>query len=465
MESAPFELHLFVSLAVILGAALVALIVDYLKGNNEHLRERNIELRVRQEELEKRGPADPWQWFQQRMQPTRLQHRTASWLNGAATEAAERQAPSTAMHAARGMSETRQEETATAQPAEALMSPRRARAEQQSEEVRTEVWLREQWVSGQPGPFREESQEVQTQVRSQASPLLEQVIAVTPSRLGAAPEPLSAESVVLPDPVTEVPPDPVFPVAKVEEPQGDSLSLLRPLIEAQAGTSVISRPLLEPDASPFSFHTVDRKPERPAREASEPRLVETREAGEAPVAPAAPQLPAQVADEPEIRHAPELGLPAGFHERSAAVRLIEQGTPVTGLVVAIGILDFDRIRENAGRAGLEELMRSVTSLIRSLPGEGDFGARTAEDEFILAYRIADAAAQQRITNRIAERLWDFQLRSLGGLSVMFRWGALEVRALPLGESIGEACERMRQTRRSRKTISMDSAAARRRASA
>jgi hypothetical protein len=47
-----FEVQVFVSLIVVLGVAMVALICDYLKGSNERLRERNAELRARQEELE-----------------------------------------------------------------------------------------------------------------------------------------------------------------------------------------------------------------------------------------------------------------------------------------------------------------------------------------------------------------------------------------------------------------------------
>ena len=55
MDIGAFELQIFVSLVVVLGAAFVALVCDYLKGNNEQLRERNIELRVRREE--QGGPA------------------------------------------------------------------------------------------------------------------------------------------------------------------------------------------------------------------------------------------------------------------------------------------------------------------------------------------------------------------------------------------------------------------------
>ncbi len=52
--SATVQLQIFVSLVVVLGAAFVALVCDFLKGNNEHLREQNRELRARKEEAERR---------------------------------------------------------------------------------------------------------------------------------------------------------------------------------------------------------------------------------------------------------------------------------------------------------------------------------------------------------------------------------------------------------------------------
>ena len=59
MDLGSLELQIFVSLTVVLGAAFVALVCDYLKGNNEQLREHNIELRVRKEEQERRMVVDP----------------------------------------------------------------------------------------------------------------------------------------------------------------------------------------------------------------------------------------------------------------------------------------------------------------------------------------------------------------------------------------------------------------------
>ena len=57
MELGQYQLQIFVSLVVILGAAFVALICDFLKGNNEQLRELNIELRVRREEEQRSARA------------------------------------------------------------------------------------------------------------------------------------------------------------------------------------------------------------------------------------------------------------------------------------------------------------------------------------------------------------------------------------------------------------------------
>src|SRR3984885_14951008 len=54
MELGQYQMQIFLSLVVILGAALVALVCDLLKGNNEQLRELAIELKVRREEESKR---------------------------------------------------------------------------------------------------------------------------------------------------------------------------------------------------------------------------------------------------------------------------------------------------------------------------------------------------------------------------------------------------------------------------
>ena len=53
MDLGTVEVQIFVGLALVLGTIFVALVCDFLKGNNETLRERNIELTVRQQERER----------------------------------------------------------------------------------------------------------------------------------------------------------------------------------------------------------------------------------------------------------------------------------------------------------------------------------------------------------------------------------------------------------------------------
>lgn len=60
MDPGTLELQIFVSLIVVLATAFVALVCDYLKGSNESLRERNIELRIRQEERELQRTVAEW---------------------------------------------------------------------------------------------------------------------------------------------------------------------------------------------------------------------------------------------------------------------------------------------------------------------------------------------------------------------------------------------------------------------
>src|SRR5580704_4881513 len=55
MELGHYQLQFFVSSLVILGAAVAALICDFLRRNNEQLRELTIELKIRHEEEQKRA--------------------------------------------------------------------------------------------------------------------------------------------------------------------------------------------------------------------------------------------------------------------------------------------------------------------------------------------------------------------------------------------------------------------------
>ncbi|MBL8234843.1 MAG: diguanylate cyclase, partial [Bryobacterales bacterium] len=171
-----------------------------------------------------------------------------------------------------------------------------------------------------------------------------------------------------------------------------------------------------------------------------------------------------LADEPELEALiPEvvnalhpLELPVGFHHRQVLDDLLKSTAVVNGVVVVIGINDYSHHSERMGRTGMKEWMASVETMIRSLLTEKDFGCRSSEDEFVLVFPGETGTAAQRRLNAISERLWSFQLRSLGAFSVIFCWGAVEIQGETLADATASASERMYQTKRNRKGASMES---------
>ncbi|MCC6539854.1 MAG: diguanylate cyclase [Bryobacterales bacterium] len=146
----------------------------------------------------------------------------------------------------------------------------------------------------------------------------------------------------------------------------------------------------------------------------------------------------------------KLEIPPGLHESAVLSQLIENQTPFSGVVVAIGLNDYESVRERlSGGDAAAALNKMVLSMLRPQ----DFACRFLEDEYILVYPGERGSSAQRRLFQVSEKLWDFQLRSLGNLSVMFSWGGLEVTNETLSESVASARERMYQTKRNRKPSS------------
>jgi hypothetical protein len=110
-----------------------------------------------------------------------------------------------------------------------------------------------------------------------------------------------------------------------------------------------------------------------------------------------------------------------------------------------------------------KIFEAADVYVAGLLGENDFGCRTGVDEFILICSGQQGVAAQRRLSNISERLWDFQLRGLGTFTILFSWGGVDVQNEPLSDAVASATERMYQTKRSRKTVSMDSVSNRRQA--
>ena len=374
MELIGNHLQIFVSLGVILFAAAVALVCDLLKRNNEHLREQNVELRVRREE-----------------DARRVQALTAAASSALALEAAA--------------------------PAPALPAPGQ---------------------SPVPAPVE------RTVPAAAAQPAMDRAAEVA-SRHGRRREP------VAPAPVTS------------DRTPGESMAEARMLAREFMGRAA-ARAGHRTDA-PAASAPVVQQPEvivetKPTSSAKAPRkdwgkiLSNTRRpAPETVEVTAEPKRGGELIPFESINN--ELAVPAGFHEGMALARILNSEKLVRGLVVVISINDFAARRQSAGELGAEALVASVSEHLQSILQPGDFACQSSKDEFLLiSPNYRDAAAQRRLAE-IAESLWDFQLRSVGTSVILFSWGGVEAKGEALADVVATANERMLETRRSRRSLSLE----------
>ncbi|MBK7929485.1 MAG: diguanylate cyclase [Bryobacterales bacterium] len=169
----------------------------------------------------------------------------------------------------------------------------------------------------------------------------------------------------------------------------------------------------------------------------------------APVAEDATEPAAEITSLHESLAKEEPGLPAGLHDVTLLRERMKANLDFEGVAVSIGINDYDALRQKLDTSAGAESMASVERLIQSMLKGSDFACRFQDDEFILLFPgEADSSAQRRLF-QISEKLWDFQLRSLGHHSIMFSWGGLEVKRDTLSDAVASARERMFQTKRNR----------------
>lgn len=344
MELAQYQLQIFVSLVVILGAAFVALICDFLKGNNEQLRELAVELRIRREEEQRRA-----QTLAPQSMPAQSAHSPALPRPEKQVEAPAASVPVPAAKSARPMAAASADGERKRTPsADALAAMERGAR-----------------MASSPRPVRAEKPAAEPQV-------VETSAEKRPARMIEV----------------EKQPEIIQPVAKGKKDWGSLLARANrqsPVVSAaHANTSVTD------EASEF---------------------------------------------------------PAGFQEGFVLSQLVQNRRPVSGLVVSIGV--------NTPRNEDGSLPEAVKQLIQSLIGAQDFACQTNDEEFLLIYPQERGASAQRKLSKIAQQLWDFQLRSLGHFQILFSWGGLEVTSEAIDEAIASANERMHETRRGRKLLTME----------
>ena len=343
MELGQYQLQVFVSLIVILGAAFVALICDFLKGTNERLRELTIELKVRREE-------------EQRHAQTLTAHPAMATggaapgvVNGIASGLAPEMAPETAP------------ETAMTAAAQRGVVKAEKRAEQ-------------------PGAARERKR-----------PFAAEALAAMER---------GAHFAASPQAKTRPAPAPAAAAAQQGRASGHPKTL--GVFTKKDWNSLLSR---------------------------RPQTVKSAEVRENPVETAG------------------VSIPKGFYDGQVLARLVKSRMPVSGLVVSIGV--------NTGRKTDGRVPSDVKNLIQSLIGPQDFACQSAEEEFLLIYPRENGAAAQRRLSEIAQQLWNFQLATMGAYAVVFSWGGVEVNSESMEEAIASANERMQETRRGRRLLTLE----------
>jgi hypothetical protein len=386
MDLGAYQLQIFLSLFVVLGAAFVALVCDLLKGNNEQLRELNIELKVRREEEQKRFDI----------------------LLGEKTTGQAQEAPAAIAVAPPAAVEVRAERVGRPARLERTRAPaQEALAAMERGAQMASMRRRPQTVEKVP-PAIEVERPAQVAATQQNEQEVEHVVESVMARASEIP---AAAALSAP------------PAAPASAPAAMSTRDWSSLLNRRATPAAATQPGQAAASTP-------------------PR----NELLEAVVAATDSTAPSQAAASP---------LPAGFQDGFVLTRLVERRQPISGLVVSIGVTAEGK-NDNAEANATEPVPAMVRTLVESLIGPSDFAAQSSKEEYLLIYPGVRGVAAQRRLSEVAQQLWDFQLRSMGQFSVQFSWGGVEVRSESIEEAIASATERMNETRRGRKVVSMDS---------
>lgn len=398
MELGQYQLQIFVGLVVVLAAAFVALICDFLKSNNEQLRELTIELKVRREEEQRHSqtmipqtvPASA-PALREKMRMERVDAMAAPAAVATAAPAVagrERKRPPSADALA-----------AMARGAELAAAPRKRTAAPPAERKAGHSEIRPE---NQTIPAHAARTEKKT------------------SRVTHAPSVEPAPAARISKPVTLVARHSVTNDGLVKDglaAKKDWGSLLARTAKSTKQVTLMQVASMQKDGGPV-FEV------RGNQEAMAASASSTDAQGETGAV-----------------------VPAGFHEGYILSRLVQSRQPVTGLVVSIGV--------NTPRNSDGSMPEPIRKLVESLIGPGDFACQSSSEEFLLIYPNERGASAQRRLSKIAQQLWDFQLRSLGSFSILFSWGGVEVRSESIDEAIASANERMHETRRGRKLLTME----------
>lgn len=189
---------------------------------------------------------------------------------------------------------------------------------------------------------------------------------------------------------------------------------------------------IEPvDDAGYHFIEVDNEPEMSAKVVQMP-------------------LPAQATFEPPARAA--LRIPRGIQDRAVFDELISKADYFNGVVFLVGVMGFEHLVAEHGHPAVAQAVGEATSYFDGLLNNDGFGCWIEDSAFVMILPAATAEEARLLTTHTAEGLWDYQLRSLGSLPLIFHWGNAEAINDHLGEAVERAREQMLESGRARKQV-------------
>ncbi len=175
------------------------------------------------------------------------------------------------------------------------------------------------------------------------------------------------------------------------------------------------------------------------------------------------QMPAPVQIAPAAHSVPApVRIPSGIHDRQLLAELINQDAAFNGVVFFLGLLGYEHLIAEHGQPAVRHAVAAANEYFSSLLGDKGFGSWAEESLFVMILPAESVDATRDLSQQTAEGLWDYQLRSLGSLPIIFHWGSAEAAGEPLSMAVQSAREQMLESGRARKQVLSASGSFRRR---
>ncbi len=155
-------------------------------------------------------------------------------------------------------------------------------------------------------------------------------------------------------------------------------------------------------------------------------------------------------------------IPSGIQDRQMLADLVEQDAAFDGVVFFVGLLGYEHLIADHGQPAVRQAVAAANGYFNSLLGESGFGCWAEESLFVMVVPAESMEVARQLSQQTAEGLWDYQLRSLGSLPIIFHWGSFEAAGEPLSMALQSANEQMIESGRARKQVLSTSGRFRRR---